>query len=86
MSDPSSVYMSGLRYYADRDPQKQEPAIQAFVITNFNSHNEVSWLNTTTMDIFILYNIINTTVDNNGVIVAGDLQWSKQPIDLLQNK
>jgi hypothetical protein len=67
MSDPSSVYNSGLQYYCDRDPQTQEPTIQDFVIANFNSPNKVEWLNTTTRDSFLL---VNVDIDNN-------LLWSK---------
>lgn len=75
--DPSSVYMNGLGYFADRDPQTQEPTIQDYVIANFNSHNRVQWENTDTHDLFTLINIDNPVYDS-GVIVSGDLHWGKQ--------
>lgn len=77
-TDPSSVYMNGLGYFLDRDPQTQEPAIQDFVIANFNSHNRVQWENTASHDLFTLVKIDNAVVDDNGVIVSGDLIWGKQ--------
>lgn len=77
-SDPSSIYMNALGYFADRDPQAQETAIQDYVIANFNSHNRVQWENTDTHDLFTLIKIDNPTYDNSGVIVSGDLIWGKQ--------
>lgn len=76
-SDPSSIYMNGLSYFADRDPQTQEPTIQDFVIANFNAHNRVQWENTDTHDLFTLIKIDNPVIEN-GVIVSGDLSWGKQ--------
>lgn len=56
MSDPSSVYMSGLCYRCDRDPTQQEPTIQDFVVSNFESGNKVEWFNTATNTWLILTN------------------------------
>lgn len=77
-SDPSSVYMNGLGYFAERDPQTQEPTIQDFVIANFNSHNRVQWENTSSHDLFTLIKIDNPVYDDQGVIISGDLHWGKQ--------
>lgn len=77
-NEPSSVYMNGLGYFADRDPATQEPTIQDFVIANFNSHNRVQWENTNSHDLFTLIKIDNPVYDENGVIVSGDLHWGKQ--------
>jgi hypothetical protein len=67
MSNPSSIYNSGLQYVCDRDPQTQEPTVQEFIIANFNSPNKVEWINTVSRDSFLL-----TNVDING-----NLLWSK---------
>lgn len=79
--DPASVYMSGLGYFANRDPQSQEPTIQEFVIANFNSHNRVQWENTDSHDLFTLIRIDNPVYDG-GVIVGGDLIWGKQQFSM----
>ena len=60
MSDPSSVYMNGLRYVCDRDPQSSEPTLDInFLIANFGSpsYNKIEWLNTTSGVNFVLVNI-----------------------------
>lgn len=57
MSDPNSIYMNGLCYQCDRDPEQQEPIIQDFVIANFQSGNKVEWYNTSTNTWSILTNV-----------------------------
>lgn len=64
MSDPSSIYCSGLRYVCDRDPDTEEATIYDFVVANFNSWNTVEWVNTVSKTQFRLFN-----VDEDGKLI-----------------
>jgi hypothetical protein len=58
--DPVSVYMNGLRYVCDRDPQTTEPTLDInFLIANFSapSYNKIEWLNNVTGAMSVLTNI-----------------------------
>jgi hypothetical protein len=76
MSDPVSIYMNGLRYACDRDPQVTEATLDInFLKANLNapSYNKIEWLNTSSGSMYVLVNIDS----------SNNLHWSLYNLTVL---
>lgn len=72
----SIVYCNGATLISDSDPTMSSEGIEQIVYPNFSISNKIEFLNTTTRDIFYLWDIANKIYENE-VLVGGDLIWKK---------
>lgn len=82
---PTVVYCNGATLVDTVDPTSSSEGISQIVYPNFQISNKVEFLNTTSRDLFYLYDITNKVYNDVGQLIAGDLVWAKYDILILQN-
>jgi len=69
-------------FWTDADPTSSSEGISQVVYPNFQNENKIEWRNTTTRDLFFLYDITNRVYDENGNLIGGDLVWAKYNVSV----